>query len=313
MSEKINIVLASDDSYAQHVAVVMTSILRNTRTPQSVKFFLLSDGICAEKINKIQQTVTRFGAEWKLYDLSADERFADLFTSGHISRAAYFRLEIANILTDVQKIIYLDVDLVVLQDIADLWKINLAGKPLAAVPDFGIMASKRMMRQKHEVLGLSMDAPYFNSGVVIMDLAKWREHHYAEQVLELAGKGKLPHHDQDALNKVFLSNWYVLPLKWNVIPPVYNLLRKIVWKKRFRIPAIAARKDIAVLHYAGRYKAWEFVKTPRFNAEYYRYLADTAFAKEKMPQPGKNMKGKSLMRQLLRIKWADFISMLEHQ
>ena len=304
-SGDLNIALASDNNYAQHVAVVAASILCNTKS--NVHFHVLSDGISQPKIQLIGQTIGNLSGQLSVYDLSSYQCFDNLFTSGHISKAAYFRLDIANILPrEVDKVIYMDVDLLVLQDIAELWKYNLQGKPLAAVPDYGIMASKRLMKQKKKVLGLSMDSLYFNSGVVVMDLKQWREHNYAEQVIRLAAEGNLPHHDQDALNKVFIDKWMPLPLKWNVIPPIFNLFSKILLRNDLRKNAVSARKNKAVLHYAGRYKPWEFESKDGFNEKYYYYLQKTAFADVKMPQPSKDMKGKSLTRQLLRVRIADF-------
>lgn len=309
MIENIDIVLASDNNYAQHVAVVAASILSNTK--EKVHFHVLSDGIAVDKLTFIKQTINNLGGSISCYDLSAYQCFNELFTSGHISKAAYFRLDIANILPQsVNKVIYLDVDLLVLKDIVELWQFDLKEKPLAAVPDYGIMASKRLMQQKHKVIGLPLNSDYFNSGVVIMDLKQWREYKYAEQVIKLAAEGNLPHHDQDALNKVFMEKWIPLPLKWNVIPPVFNLFPKILVKRNLRINAVNARRNKAVLHFAGRYKPWEFELKKNFNDQYYYYLRKTAFSDAKMPQPGKNMKGKSLVRQLIRLYVANYMEKL---
>ena len=305
MMKKIDIVLSSDNNYAQHVAVVAASVLLNTK--ERVNIHLLSDGISAEKISMIDRTIQKLGGKLSVYDLSSYKSFDSLFTSGHISKAAYFRLDIADILPkEVEKVIYFDVDLLILQDISELWDIDLVGKPLGAVPDYGIMASKRLMKQKQEVISLPKESLYFNSGVVIMDLLQWREYGYSEQVIKLAAAGHLPHHDQDALNKVFLHKWQPLPLKWNVIPPVFNLFSKILFNDEFRSKAISARRSKAIIHYAGRYKPWEFDLKEGFNEKYYWYLSQTAFSDVKMPQPSKNMKGKSIARQLIRLKLADF-------
>ena len=301
----INLVLASDDNYAQHVAVVAASVLCNTK--QMLNIHLLSDGITRERLILIENTVQRLGGILTVHDMSSNECFDSLFTSGHISKATYFRLDIANILPkNVKKIIYMDVDLLVLQDIAELWQYDLQGRPLAAVPDYGIMASRRLMKQKKNVIGLPTCSQYFNAGVVIMDLEQWRKSDYSRQVIELASAGNFPHHDQDALNKVFMGNWIALPLKWNVIPPVFNLLSKILLNGDLRKNAIAARKDKAILHYAGRYKPWEFDSHKGFNDAYYFYLHQTNFSDVKMPQLGKNMKGKSIIRQMVRLRIADF-------
>lgn len=305
MKNSINIVLSSDNNYAQHVAVVAASILSNTK--EKVYIHLLSDGIMAEKLSMIRESIDNLGGCLHVYDMSEYKCFDDLFTSGHISKAAYFRLDIANILPDsIDKVIYLDVDLLVCKDIGELWHSDLQGLPLGAVPDYGIMASKRLMGQKHNVIGLSFNDLYFNSGVVIMDLIQWRQQGYAEKVIKLASEGNLPHHDQDALNMIFMNKWAPLELKWNVIPPVFNLFLKIIFNKKLENNAITARKDVAIMHYAGRYKPWEFVVNKGFNDKYYFYLSKTAFANVKMPQPSKNMKGKSIKRQIMRLKMADF-------
>lgn len=305
MHDLINIVLSSDNNYAQHVAVVAASILCNTR--EKVAIHLLSDGISKERLDLIDETIRNLGSTLKVYNLSKYKCFDNLFTSGHISKAAYFRLDIANILPkEVKKAIYIDVDLIVLQDICELWQFEMQGKPMAAVPDYGIMASKRLMKQKQDVIGLPKDSMYFNSGVVIMDLEQWRQHNYAKQVIDLAAEGNLPHHDQDALNKVFMGNWQAIPLKWNVIPPVFNLFSKILFNHNLRINAISARKDKAIMHFAGRYKPWEFELHKGFNDAYYFYLQKTKFVNVNMPQPGRNMKGKSIIRQMLRLRIADF-------
>lgn len=306
--DKINIALASDNNYAQHVAVVMTSIIANASEKNRLSFYLLSDGIADAKIQKLQATLAGTGAELVVCDLSNYKGFEKLYTSGHISKAAYFRLDMANILpTNVQRVIYIDVDLLAFKDIAELWHLDMDGKPIAAAPDYGIMASKRLIQQKHEVIGLATNKKYFNSGVVIMDLAQWRKYDYSSKVIKLAANGNFPHHDQDALNKLFMDNWFELPLTWNVIPPIFDLLPKVLFNSNFRQNAIQARKNIAILHYAGRYKPWEFISKEGFNDRYYTYLKNTAFANEPMPQPSKNMKGKSLIRQMLRIHIADFI------
>lgn len=304
MKEHINIVFASDDNYAQHIAVVIASIM--TKTKGKVCFFVINDNISDNKINKLKETAAVFYAEINFISVP-EEKFKNVYLSGHVSRAAYFRLALPDILPeDVEKAIYLDVDLLVYDDIKKLWQVDLQNIPLAAVPDYGIMASGRLCRQKADVIGLPVGEKYFNSGVLIINLKEWRKENYTKQILEIINSNQFPHHDQDALNKVFMDNWVELPLRWNVIPPVYNLFIKILLNKKFRKNAVNARKNMAIIHYAGRYKPWEFTLHKGFNEKYYEYLQLTAFKNEKMPQPNKNMNGKSIFRQMVRLKIADF-------
>ena len=305
MDKNINVVLASDDNYAQHVAVVATSILDNTMVASKLRFFILNDNISEKKISLIKKTVEKFEAKIEFIDIGND-KLKNIYLSGHVSRAAYFRLMIADLVPeDVKKIIYLDVDLLLCEDIINLWNIDIGRLPVGAVLDYGIITSSRMGKEKKVVIALTDSYRYFNSGVLIINVEEWRLNDYGNKILTFAKTEKLPHHDQDALNKIFMNNWYEIPLRWNVIPPVFYLFSKILVHSKFRNEAILAKKRPAIIHYAGRYKPWEFKNYQGFNDYYYKYLQGTAFAAAKMPQPSKNMQGKSICRQLVRLKIAD--------
>ncbi len=304
MNDKINIVFASDDNYAQHIAVVIASIMAKTK--EKVCFFVINDNISSEKITKLKNTAVKLNTTVEFIAVP-EEQFKNVYLSGHVSKAAYFRLALADIMPDdIEKVIYLDVDLLVCDDIKNLWQNDIKKYALAAVPDFGIMASNRLCRQKKEVIGLPKGKEYFNSGVLLINLKKWRQENYTKQILEIINENQFPHHDQDALNKLFMNNWLTLDLRWNIIPPVYNLFPKVLFNKFFRKQALEAKRNPAIVHYAGRYKPWEFALHAGFNDMYYKYLKQTAFVDERMPQPSKNMKGKSIIRQLIRLKIANF-------
>ena len=204
MDNKINIVFASDNNYAQHTAVAMASVLVNTKVPQKIQFYLIDDKIQPENKEKITKTVQNLGGNIEFIKIK-NSRLEDCYVSGELSRASYFRLDIANILDEsIEKIIYLDCDLLVYDDIEKMWQLDMGGKPVAATCDLGIMASARVRKQKNKFIGLPFDAPYFNAGVLMMDLKKWRDGNYAEAIIALATQNKYPNHDQDALNKIFL-------------------------------------------------------------------------------------------------------------
>ncbi len=305
-NQEINIVFASDDNYIQHAVVAMMSIRCNTSKENKLRFFVLADDIPAASQEKARKSFAGQNAEVQFIPVDSAP-FADFFVSGQLSRTAYFRLQMAELLPpEVEKAIYLDCDLLVLGDIAELWQFGMAGQPLAAVPDYGIMASHKDWPRKQQALSLRPADLYFNSGVLVVDVAAWREHGYGQAVVELARKAGYQHHDQDALNKVFYGKWVALPLQWNVIPPIWNMFLKILRRSDLRQKALAARRHIAILHYAGGYKPWEYPEIPAFNAAYYRYFRKTAFRDESMPKMDKRRKGRSIRRQLWRLQVADF-------
>ena len=306
----INVTIASDNNYAQHVAVVVASILCNTKTPSAVRFFILNDNISHQYIDLISKTVTNLNGNVEFINVSDLSVFNRVYLSGHISKAAYFRLYLPNVLpANVKKVIYLDVDLIVNRDIVELWKADIGNYPIAAVSDFGILASKRSMREKTKSLGTKIKR-YFNSGVLVVNIDEWRKKDYSAKIVQLLKRNNFTHHDQDVLNKFFGENWYELPLEWNVIPPVFCLAPKILFSGNFRRKAICARRNMFICHYAGRYKPWEFSLHKGFNDDYYKYLSLTSFKDMAMPKPGKDMRGKSILRQLFKSKLADCISYL---
>lgn len=304
MSNKINIVFASDDNYAQHIAVVIASIMAHTK--EQIRYFIVNDNISNDKIIKLKRTAEFFKAEIHFINVP-EKNFNNVYLSGHVSKAAYFRLALADILPDnIEKVLYLDVDLLVYDDIKILWNTDSEDLPLGAVPDYGIMASSRLCKQKERVIGLPVGEKYFNSGVLVVNLKKWREKKYFSKILEIINNNQFPHHDQDALNKLFMYKWKILDLRWNIIPPVFNLFPKVLFNNIYRKSALEAKKNPGIIHYAGRYKPWEFSEYNGFNDMYYKCLKKTAFADAIMPQPSKNMKGKSITRQIIRLKIADF-------
>ena len=107
-----------------------------------------------------------------------------------------------------------------------------------------------------------------------------------------------------------MHNWAKMPLCWNVIPPVFNMMLRIVWQKSLRTEALQALNNICIMHYAGGYKPWEYVAYAGFNEKYYEYLAVTEYKDVTMPQPNLKKKGHSISRQLWRMKWAKLVKKL---
>ena len=307
MSNFINIVLASDGNYAQHACVAMTSVLNNTDKPEQIRFFLIDDNIDKNNKKACMQSVANNGGQ--LHIIKANEKaLSNVFVSGNLTRAAYFRLDIPNILPDdVKKVIYIDCDLLVLDDIKKLWHFDMQNKPVAAAEDFGILSSSGKYAEKAANIGIEQGDSYFNSGVLLMDIEQWRKNDYATKLINLVGERNFRHHDQDALNYMFIRKWAKLPLRWNIIPPVFNMMPRIAFNSSMRKTAVEALKNIGIFHYAGGYKPWEYDVYEGFNEKYYEYLAYTEYKNVKMPQPNPKKKGHSISRQLWRLRWAKLI------
>ncbi len=293
-----NITIATDENYAPHVAALMASIFVNSPS-HSINIYLLADSLTDNTKEKLKQLAKNFS----VYICIIEGNVENFYTSDHLSKAAYLRLKIPELLPkSVSRALYLDADLLVKCDIAELFNFDIQNKPLAAVPDLGIMASKRSMREKSKTLGIDKTAPYFNSGVIIMDLEKWRANDYTNKLLELVKTHNFRHHDQDALNMLFYNNWYALPFEYNLIPPVFELPIKTLFSK-YRKDAINAIKNAKIIHYAGGHKPWHYKKTANLNEYYYEMLSLTPF---EIPEPQEKTFRK--YRELARIRRGQFLA-----
>lgn len=308
MNEMINLIVSSDDNYAQHAAIALMSAYEKAKNKNRIMSFILDGGISKDKKVKIKESLKQYDGDVTFIKID-EEMYKSMYTSYQYTSAIYYRLALPDLLDEsIKKCIYVDCDLLFLDDVEKLWNENLNGHPIAAVEDIGLTTSKKRFAEKQRELGLSEKSVYFNSGVVVMDLEEWRKRGYSKEALDLAANNDFTSHDQDVLNKIFLDNWQQLDLRWNVIPPITYLYPKIMFSRHNRKRALHARKNMGILHYAGRYKAWEFKKYKEFNEYYYFLFEKSAFASAAMPQLSKQNFGRSFSKELFRIKLANVIS-----
>lgn len=133
-----------------------------------------------------------------------------------ISRAFFVRLLIPDILAKIDdQLLYLDCDMLVLSSLRPLLETDLGDYAVAAVPDSAPVHPARNNR-----FPFPADAPYFNSGLMLIDLAKWRERNFGEAVYDAIEREneRLGWFDQDALNLALINQWKPLDREWNVHP-----------------------------------------------------------------------------------------------
>jgi len=253
--EKMHIALASDNNYAQHLGVTLISILENSNNPTEINFHILENGINEENKEKIHSISRKHGANIFFYRI--EEKKINSFPKlGHLSKAAYLRLFLPSIIPlDIEKIIYLDCDLVVLKDIFQLYRLDLQGKSLGAIKD---VKSKEIIRI-YFYHGLKS---YFNSGVMLIDLGAWQKLNITARAIEFINKyaKELTTADQDVLNCLFKDDWLELPRIYNTDP------------KHEAINSLPSQ-DTAILHYSDKIKPWSYLYYGRNKKYYFKYLA----------------------------------------
>lgn len=273
----MNIVIASDDNFVQHCCVTMLSVLKNNK---DVTFYLLTEGLAKENVSIITSMVTENEGIVNIIKVPKEvvSRLPmpkDSMLS-HISVATYYRLFISSLLpSTVEKVIYLDCDMIVRCDISALYQTSIDKYALGAVyqDDKSIMDYRTFER-----LGYSPNYGYFNAGMLLINLKYWRSHNLEEQFMTYISTNydKIVMHDQDVLNATLHNQVLMLDCKWNMLTSFF--MRGVVDYKDSKcasyVPSIIKNnmQNPAIVHFASKPKAWDWACSHPFKRDYYNYL-----------------------------------------
>lgn len=245
----IHIALCCDENYAAYATVVMISALQQTKTPYRFLFHLISNEISTPTLEKMQREISKYGSALRVYD--ATNTTFDGLPVHRFGQAVYQRILLGEYLPDeVTRIIYLDADLVIREDLERLWETDLKGKPVAAVEDLSRSACETINVKRTE---------YFNSGVLLMDLTLWREQGIHWQVAQYAGENahRLHYVDQCSLNAILHSRWLRLSPRWNAQANIYKILKKYSEGSGYTSRELEiATAWPAIIHFTGKKKPW---------------------------------------------------------
>jgi UDP-D-galactose:(glucosyl)LPS alpha-1,3-D-galactosyltransferase len=184
---------------------------------------------------------------------------------GWVTDAVYVRLAIPEVVIDSRVVLYLDADAIVLRDLTPLLETTLDGRPVAAARDEQnpILGTGRALPGYRDI-GLPASREYFNSGVMLFDLAECGRRGVFEECHRFLRE--MPSHvrfwDQDALNWAVGDDWLRLARRWNTVP-LSGLSRLPRWVHDAEAisplqPLIASEDAAAIFHFAGPYKPWNF-------------------------------------------------------
>jgi lipopolysaccharide biosynthesis glycosyltransferase len=289
----IPVVASSDDNYAYPLGIMFISLLENTKNPERFHLFIIDGGISDKKKNSLQKEVVKRSSQLTFLTIN-DEVYANFPTRAHISAPAYYRISIPELFHEsVTRAIYLDCDLIIKNDLQKLWDIDLEGHAIAA--------AENISSSTYKASGLKQP-DYFNSGVMIIDLDKWRENNIPNKVRNF--KTEHPElictNDQCALNGVFKGRWKRLPLNWNFQSGLY---RSSSQTKRIIINDDSTNPIWSpfIIHYIGWSKPWLTPCYHPLSSEYDRYRIMSSFTEEATtPTDAKKKKFFSLAKKQFR-------------
>ena len=227
----ISISFAVSDSYSQHLAVVITSILCHNPGSDFV-FHVLHRDFSEENMAKVKElenwgkagenSLRTVSIRFHKIDSSRFAQFPIPLWLEHITQEMYYRYVLPEVLADEDRTIYSDVDVLCVGDLRPLWEVDLKGNILAAVSEGEAGEFKKRL------MGLEGDAPYFYSGLLVMDLKAMRDGGYADKLMANTIKfaEKISWPDQDIINFTFRDRILQLGPEWDGINVRYSPFRK---------------------------------------------------------------------------------------
>ena len=283
---RIHIAAACDEKYAMPLAVMLASVTANLGKERRVVAHVLESGLSVATRQKIARSIPDDRGAIRWIAVQADRLIRPretLRSFDTVSIASYFRLLLPEVVPEnLDRVIYLDCDLVVNHDLWDLWTVDIGDTSLGAVPELiesARYASSRAGIRLHRELGLRPDLELFNSGVMVVNLAKWRERQVASRAMTYLREAALylRWHDQEALNAVVAGDWTPLDARWNVTMHVYRGRPDPRLKELAQTPRI--------VHYNAAIKPWQANFRYGQRDLFYRYLDYTAWTGWRPVQP----------------------------
>lgn len=266
-SNLIPVLFASDRNYIQHAAACIASLVENN---PGFSFDILVVGTqdfgpLKDRLSQSFAGNERVNIRFQIFDFPNHIHFPLPY---HLTQETYVRFWIGDLFKDYERALYLDPDTIVSGSIAELWRTDLQGRAIGAVPIPGSIRP-----QQH---GMPAGSLFFNAGVMLFDLTAWRARSYGDKCLDFLRDHpeKALDGDQDILNLCLQKDWLPLPFRWNVIGPFYRLSHDL---KLSMAQVEEIRRDASIIHYNGGAKPWSYMSEHPRKADYWKYLRLTGW------------------------------------
>ena len=273
----MDIVCSTDRVYLKYCITMLLSFFDHHRK-ERVCVHLLSNGLQTEEVDKVRVLVEGFKARLEVY--TVDGGFLDSLTQGrqsYISSTTYARLFLSDILSaEVDKVLYLDCDLIVVDSLVPLWELPIEETCELAVVEDSCSANMNY----YERLCLPKKYHYFNAGVLLINLEAWRKRGFVAMELLDSRTFQLDYADQDVLNILCAGRVRYLPFRYNIQEP---MLRKYMPEMRSEacMEIINELSSPVVVHFTYKLKPWCYTSFHPYKEHFYHYFDQTEWSGER--------------------------------
>lgn len=202
----MNIAVCFDRNYQKWATVCLYSIWEQHKNSSKIRLVILSDIKFRECIWQLKKVLRKFE-----YTFDNPGNDFDLLPTGfHFNVTAYWRLALPQVLTKygIEKAIYLDSDTIVLENMSELFKLDLRGNACGGCLD---ISSDELVKW----LGLKQGFA-INSGLLLMDVVKMNSVDWVVEATRLSEEERITWVDQDVINILLDENILLIDIKWNI-------------------------------------------------------------------------------------------------
>ena len=262
-TKPIVIVVACDNHYMPLLAGLVKSIEVNHKSDEHIHFFILDDGIYTRNKSKLESSVSPkiFTIHWLPKDNVIPEGMSIPYDNSSYPFIIHMRMFIPYFIpAEYEKVIYMDVDMIVNDDISKLWETDLKEFVVGAVIDVRIKEfGSPTAVLNYKELGFDAKTKYFNTGLLLMNTRKWREKDLTPKIFKCIDDNRkyANYPDQYGLNVVFANQWLQIDTNWSWSAEDWN-------------------PDASLVHFIWRkpiYKTYMFDK--RYQEMFFKYLSLT--------------------------------------
>lgn len=273
-----HIVYATDDNFAEILGVSLVSLYENSKDVDDIIVYVLDSGISDENIEKLKSLPKKYSRS-DLSFIKATDISKELSMNVNLDRGSlsqYARLFVSSVLpAKLDRVLYLDCDIIINKSISELWNLDIKGKTIAALKD-------AFSKQYRKNIDLEPDDIMFNSGVMLIDLDKWRRENIESKLLEFIRKknGKIQQGDQGALNAILSKETFCLEPRFNSVTIFYDFIYEemMIYRKPVdfypREEIELAVREPSIIHYTTSFlskRPWYEGCEHRYVAEWFKY------------------------------------------
>lgn len=264
--KNVAIALSANDFYVPYLGALMCSMRAHFSAEQNYDLLVMQKDISPAHQKQLQGLFAEYpNVSLRFVNIRRyEQRFSHLFLRGHFVIETYFRLLMPELFPTYDKILYIDSDLIVLDDLAKLYNTDIHGYLLAACRDAdtaGLYNGFEPQKKAYmdNILKIKKPYEYFQAGVILFNLDEFRKQYTTDQMLNFALSYKWELLDQDVLNYLAQGKVKFLPMNWNVMMDWRGIrISEIISRapKYLRDEYMKAREDAKIVHYAGPDKPW---------------------------------------------------------